>query len=39
MKILLSSNVYRWKMTGILGKNGKWFFGYSTRKNAKIEKA
>lgn len=29
MKILFVENVYGWVMTGLLGKDGKWFLGYS----------
>lgn len=29
MKILWRSNVFGWIMTGIIGKNAKWFFGFS----------
>lgn len=30
MKIVINKNVYGWVMTGIIGKDGKWFIGYST---------
>ena len=29
MELLINDNVYGWKMTGLLGKDGKWFFGFS----------
>ena len=38
MKLLLKSNVWRWNMTGILGKDAKWFFGFSrSQKELKQE--
>lgn len=29
MKVLINKKVFGWKMTGLLGKDGKWFFGFS----------
>ncbi len=29
MKVLINANVYGWVMWGFLGKNAKWFFGFS----------
>jgi len=29
MRILLNENIYSWWMTGLLGKGGKWFIGFS----------
>ena len=29
MRLLLNENIFGWKMTGFLGKNGRWFLGYS----------
>lgn len=29
MKILFGDDVYGWRMWGLLGKNAKWFLGYS----------
>lgn len=29
MRLLLRANVYGWVMTGLMGKGGKWFIGYS----------
>lgn len=31
MKLLLNANVYGWRMTGLLGKDGAWFVGFSKR--------
>lgn len=31
MKILVNANVYGWRMTGLLGKGAKWFFGFSKK--------
>lgn len=36
MKPLLNANVYGWRMTGLLGKGGAWFFGYSRRPDAPL---
>jgi hypothetical protein len=35
MKLLFRSNVYGWRMTGILGNNAKWFIGLSRNVNEK----
>lgn len=29
MKLLLNDNVFGWRMTGIIGKDAKWFLGFS----------
>ncbi len=29
MKLLINANIYGWVMTGLLGKNARWFFGFS----------
>lgn len=29
MRLLYRENVYGWIMTGLLGKEGKWFIGFS----------
>lgn len=35
MKFLWRENVFGWEMTGILGKNSRWFLGFSrVPKNA-----
>lgn len=31
MKLLINENVYGWRMTGLLGRDGAWFFGFSRR--------
>ena len=31
MKLLLNADVYGWRMTGLLGKDGAWFAGFSSR--------
>jgi hypothetical protein len=31
MKLLINANVFGWRMTGLLGKDGAWFFGWSRR--------
>lgn len=31
MKILFFENIWGWCMTGLLGKDGAWFFGFSKR--------
>ena len=31
MKLYFKTNVHGWIMTGILGKDAKWFFGYSRK--------
>ena len=28
-KVLLGTNVYGWRMTGLLGRGGAWFVGFS----------
>ena len=33
MKILVNENVFGWIMTGLLGKDAKWFLGYSKNPN------
>lgn len=29
MKFLINAHVYGWKMTGLMGKNGSWFLGFT----------
>lgn len=29
MKILLNEKIFGWKMTGLMGSGGLWFFGFS----------
>ena len=29
MKILFNTNIYGWRMWGLLGKHERWFFGFS----------
>jgi len=29
MRILINKNIYGWNMTGLLGADAKWFFGFS----------
>lgn len=29
MKFVWFKNIYAWNMTGIIGKDGKWFIGFS----------
>lgn len=31
MKILIRADVYGWRMTGLLGREARWFIGYSQR--------
>jgi hypothetical protein len=31
MKVLINRNVWGWRMTGLLGKGGAWFLGWSCR--------
>ena len=33
MKIVFNKDIYGWIMTGIIGKNGRWFIGFSYVKN------
>ena len=33
MKVLYRADVFGWNMTGLLGKDAKWFFGYSREPN------
>ena len=34
MKFYFRQYVYHWLMTGFVGKNGKWFLGFSSRPEA-----
>ncbi len=29
MKLLINEDIFGWKLTGLLGKDAKWFLGYS----------
>lgn len=31
MRLLFNENIYGYRMTGLLGKGGKWFIGFSTQ--------
>lgn len=35
MKIFINRNIARWVMTGLLGKDAKWFLGFSRQLTAK----
>jgi hypothetical protein len=30
-RVMVDEDVYGWRMTGLLGKDGAWFVGYSRR--------
>jgi hypothetical protein len=34
MRLLLNDYVYGWRMSGLLGKDGAWFLGYSRRPDS-----
>lgn len=33
MRLLINANVYGWRMTGLMGKGGEWFLGWSRRRD------
>ena len=35
MKLLIRRNVFGWVMTGLLGKDAKWFLGFSRQPTDK----
>lgn len=37
MKLLWKSDVFGWKMTGLLGKGAVWFFGFSKKERKNNE--
>lgn len=37
MRVVIAKNIYGWIMTGLIGKNGKWFLGFSKAPKEKTK--